>query len=209
MTRRKIGLILAIVGFGLAAVGAFGLVSGLQAAKQTTLAVIQSEPSKPVPPPVFIGVLDNPTVALYAYDNLEDGASDAPAFLDVSRVTAHTADNPVTGSKADSLLIELPAVPERRPFTVLVLVETDRTITPGAPDDILGLQWMLVFADDKFVKSARRVGIDSITDEPSDHFNWRYKGLGDLAELEIYGPPGTKYYAVMISNGTYCSLTMP
>lgn len=73
----------------------------------------------------------------------------------------------------------------------------------------VGLTLPLTFADDKFTKSAQRVGSGSIATEQSDHFNARYEGLGDRVEVEFYGPPGTRYYAALLIDGTYCTLILP
>lgn len=200
MTQKKIGYALAVTGFILVVAGIAGLLFDRPA--------VVKVPSPTPELPTFTESYENPERATYTYKDPGVPAPGAQAFHTVTRITAYGTKNPKTGAPADALRLELAAVPDIK-FTVLVLVEAERPPATGTPENIYGLQWRLAFADGKFTKSAQRVGPGGITDEPSDHFNARYEGLKDRAEVEFYGPPGTRYHAVLITDGDYCSLILP
>lgn len=209
MNRRILGFILAMVGFGLAVTGIIGLVITRQAPQPEATVAPAAPAAQVAPVPVFKGTMDNPPVAIYAYSNPGASAPDVPAYFKLSRVTVHNTKNPATGAPSDSLLLQLGGVPKDKKFTVFVLVDTEKQPTPAAPDDIQGLQWMFNYTNGRFFKSARRVGPGGATSEPAGYFNFRFQGLGDRVEVEAYGPPGTRYYAVLITNGVQCSLVVP
>lgn len=200
MSLRKTGFILTVMGLILMAAGIAGL-------------VLNRPQDVPVPDPTpsvaaFSGVDESPNRTTYASANPGVQAPEAPAFHKVNLIKAYETKNPKTGAQADALLLKLPAVPDRK-FTVLVLVETGKTLVPGAPEKLYGLQWKLEYDDGKFAKSAQRVGTGGVSAEPSDHFNARYEGLGSQAEVEFFGPPGTRYYAALLTDDTYSTLILP
>lgn len=215
MTRKNLGYILAAVGLALVAAGVFGLVFKQQpvlppVAQPTESTGPSTALSVNLPPELsyFTGTYENPEIASYSAENSNLPAEGVPDFHNVIRIMAHGTDNPNTGAPSDALLMTLPAVPDSE-FTVTVLVESEKPPMPGLPKELYGLQWQLAYSDGKFIKSAQYVGADGADVKPSDHFNTRYQGFGDRAEVEFYGPPGTRYYAILLANGEYYSFIQP
>jgi len=156
----------------------------------------------------FTGSYDHPDTFTYRLDDPGTPAPDAPAFHRVVRVEARRAENPASGAASDALLIALENVPDRE-FTVIALVETESPPASGKPADLGGVQWRLSYSGGQFVKSAFRVASGTETAVSADAFNARHQGFDDRAEVEFYGPPDTRYYAVLLTDGEYATLIVP
>jgi len=165
-------------------------------------------PSAPEPPPSYSASRAEPDTRTYQLRAPNAPAADAPAFHRIARIEARQTENPASGAPSDALLVELPAVPDRE-FSVIAIVEADKPPSPGHPDAIDGLHWMMNYRDGQFAKSAARVASGTKTGAPADAFNTRYQGFGDRAEVEFYGPPGTRYYAVVITDGEFATFAAP
>lgn len=145
---------------------------------------------------------------------LEDGsdqlAGQVPGFHDLTEITAQAGVNPKTNEASDDLRILMAAVPDREmSIAVLVSAEGD-VITGNTPDTLTGVQWTLTYAGGEFKKSAQLIDRDgSITPLIAEDFNVKFAGKGDYAEIEFYGPPGTRYYAVLIYDDVYCTVVLP
>lgn len=200
MTRRKLGYLLAAAGLLLIAAGLYGLTFN-----QLTVA-----PSADLLPKTsyFTGTYENPEITSYMSENTNSPAPGVPAFHKVTRIASYSTDNPNSGAPSDALLLSLAAVPDKE-FSIIVLVEADKPPAPGPSKELYGMQWQLTYSNGKFLKSAQQVRADGITVKPSDHFNTRYQGFVDRAEVEFYGPPGTRYHAILLNSGEYCSFIQP
>ena len=162
----------------------------------------------PSPPESFSGAYAAPDTYTYRLDAPNAPAADAPGFQRIVRIEARRTENPAGGASSDALLVELASVPDRE-FSVIAVVEAESPPAPGDPEEIAGLHWIMNYSGRQFTKSAVRIASGTKTDAPADAFNTRYQGFGDRAEVEFYGPPGTRYFAVVITDGEYATFAAP
>jgi len=162
----------------------------------------------PTVPNMFAGSYAGPEAFTYRLDDPGVPAPDAPGFHRVARIQVHRTENPASGASAEALLVELAEVPDRE-FSVIAVVEAESPPAPGSPEAIEGLHWVMTYSNGQFEKTASRIASGKRSSEPSDSFNTRYQGFGDRAEVEFYGPPGTRYFAVLLADGEFATLVVP
>jgi hypothetical protein len=135
---------------------------------------------------------------------------EGPAFHTVSIISTAVGINPKTTEDSDNLLVILSALPDRE-MSISVLVSVDQSEISGTnPDLIQGVQWILTYSGGEFKKTERLVTDDGmITQLAAEDFNIRFIGNEANAEIEFFGPLGTKYYAVMIYDEIYFTLIRP
>lgn len=150
-----------------------------------------------------------------------DGSTaDAEPRVDITDVTYRpSTTNPATGGDASSLLVTV-----RAPF---------RADTPGAEAIVLlgsaaidgqpsadrlevgdgSVQVRMTYqgpdADPAFAKSLRRWDGGAWSDADASAHNVRFQGVEDHVEFEFFGPPGTTFAAVLVTDTTTCDLATP
>lgn len=143
-------------------------------------------------------------------DGMVAEEDDIPDFHNVSLIIAEPGINPKTEEASDNVRISLRAIPDREFSVTVVVSATTDEILEMKPDSIAGVQWSMSYAEDAFRKTAREVlGDGTIVEKEAEDFNARYIGNEGVAEVEFFGPLGTKYYAIIIHDATYTTLILP
>lgn len=169
-----------------------------------------NDSADPIP---FGGRRVDPEADVYACQ--PDGVDGASPRTDILSVTTNPdATNPVTGESSSSFTIVMADVFDGADTgaQAIVLVDAKDPIRrqPG-PDDLRGdqLQMTFVGGDPPFAKTRRTWDGSAWQEADASEFNARFDSTGDEVVFEFFGPPGTDFYAALVTDTRSCDLVIP